>query len=450
MKFIKYIIVALILLTSSIGTVSQVSVTIDECRRDALDYNKSLDLSRMDEDYAKAAVKAARTAYFPKIDGSGSALYMPDFDGVAMPGFTLPTTEEAMAGHFAGTSGVDFPGYDLGMDDLQVYMAGVTAEQVVYAGGQVRRGNEMAQRGADIAREALNLTRSEVKHAVDKAFWSLYLVQQQVEVTESHVDALTTLEDQLKTQYHLGIIPRSEKLKVSVKRTEADLQLVEIKNMLNITSMNLARLTGRSLNEPLRASVSNDEVTESYEEVDFSSDFSYRSELEILSQKKEIARLERQSVLGEYLPQIGVNVGYRYIHVPDLTSGDWNITIGAGVSIPIFHWREKKHRTDMARISEKQAAIKLSDTEDQIALEVEQSRQSLDAGFDRVEVAKLNLEQAKETYSEVEISYDAGLNNITDLLNAQVGLQRASAMLVEARANLEILKSAYLKALGTL
>ncbi len=431
---------------------AQTAVTLEECHRDALAYNKSLDIARMDMDYAETAIKAARTAYFPKVDGSASALFLPDFEGISFAGFTLPTTEEAQAGNFSGSSGVDVPGFDLGMSDLQLYMAGVSVEQPLFAGGRIRLANQKAERGADIAREALSLSRAEVLHGTNSAFWSLVAVQEQVSVLEGHVEALDSLEDQLRVQFELGIVPRSEMLKVSVQRNEAKLRMVEVHNLLNLTGMNLARLTGRDLDEPLRAVAESDaEVPlESFMSIAFDEDISRRPELQMLKQKHEMARLERLSIQGEYLPQVGVNMEYRYLRVPDLMSGSWNLTLGAGVSMPIIHWRERKHRTDMARIDEMKHEAKLYDARDQVAVEVRQNRLNMQASAQSIEVAQINIEQAKETLSEVELSFEAGLNTVTDLLNARVAYQRAAASLAEARANLEILKSAYLKSIGLL
>lgn len=453
MRFSHYILLITGTLLIPILTVTaQTVVTLEECHRDALDYNKSLDLARMDMDYAETAIKAARTSYFPKVDGSASALFLPDFDGISFAGFTLPTTEEAQAGNFSGTSGVDVPGFDLGMSDLQLYMAGVSVEQPLFAGGRIRLANQKAQRGADIAREALNLTRAEILHGTDRAFWSLVAVQEQLNVLEGHVEALDALEDQLRVQYELGIIPRSEMLKVSVQRNEAKLRLVEVHNLLNLTGMNLARITGRDLDEPLRA-VAEPEAEvplESVMQTALDEDFSRRPEFQMLKQQHEIARLERLSIQGEYLPQVGVNMEYRYLRVPDLMSGSWNLTLGAGVSMPIIHWRERKHRTDMAKIDEMKYETKLYDARDQMAVEVRQNRLNMQSGAQRIEVAQISIEQAAETLSEVELSFEAGLNTVTDLLNARVAYQRAAAFLAEARANLEILKSAYLKSVGLL
>lgn len=441
-----------LLFLQTLFALSQVPVNLEECRTEALEYNKSLDAARLDVKYAEAAIKAARTSYLPKIEGSGSMMYIPDLDGFSMPGFFLPTaesTEAAALGNYTGTSDVYFPGFKMNMDDLKLYMAEISAEQPVYAGGRIRLANKKAQLGTDLAKQALNLTRSEVVFGVDQAFWSLVAVQEQVEVMKRYLTALDSLESELTIHYNLGLLARSELLKVTVQRNETRLKLVEVNNMLHLTSMNLALLTGRPLDVLLMAVPrENDKLNVSG--ISNPLNFSLRPELRILEYQREIAYLDQKSVEGEYLPQIGLSLGYRYIKVPDLVSGKWNLSAGAGISIPIVHWREKKHRTDMARIKWMKSETELKDAQNKMSVEVQQNRFNLDSGLEKVNIAAKNLEQAEETLAEVTISYNVGINSITDLLNAQAAHQRAVASFSESKANLEILKSAYLKSLGVL
>ncbi len=340
----------------------------------------------------------------------------------------------------------------MGMNDLEVYMGGVTAEQAIYAGGRISNANKIAKSNAEITREALNLTRAETIHGTNRSFWSLIAIQEQVKVLKQYTEALDSLEAQVKASYDQGLVAKSELLKITVKYNEAQLAEVEIKNAMRIAGMNLARLTGRSLDEPLVAETKSDSTSSAQKAINtyLGENFSSRPELKILQQQRKLASLEKSSLKGEYLPQIGINGGYRYIEVPDLMPGSWSLTLGAGVSIPVFHWGERKHRLEMARINEMKIESKLSDTHDEISLEVKQKRFDVETAEEKVKIAHQNLEQAEEALSEVESSYNAGINTITDLLNAKTGRQRAAATLVEAKAALEIQRSAYLKAVGSL
>ncbi len=83
----REIFISLSLIAGILPATSQTRVTLEECRSDALEYNKSLDMARMDVKYAEEAVKVARTSYFPAVDASGTFMYLPDFEGISIPGF---------------------------------------------------------------------------------------------------------------------------------------------------------------------------------------------------------------------------------------------------------------------------------------------------------------------------------------------------------------------------
>ncbi len=447
----RYIVLLLSLIIIN-NLPSQTQVYLWECRKDAVEFNKSLDMARMDVRYANAAVKAARTAYLPKVSGTGSMMYMPEIDDFSIPGFFLPTAENSEAasmGNYSGTSDVYFPGFQMDMSVIKLYMAELSVEQPIYAGGQVRLANKKAQKGLELAQQALNLKQSEIIFGVDRTFWSLVAIQEQSVAINRYIIALDSLASDLSSYYTLNLIPKSELLKVKVQLDEAKIKQLEVDNMLKITSMNLALLTGRKLDVFLLAvpgSIGADNGNNFNKNLDFSS----RPELKILEYQKDLAGLDKKSVKGEYLPQIGLNVGYQYIKVANLYDGGWNFSAGAGVSIPLIHWREKKYRTNMAHIKFLKTEAELSGYRDKVNLEVQQSLLNLETGLEKVELAKDNLTQAEETLSEVKLSFEGGINSITDLLTAQASHQRAIANLTEARANLEILKSAYLKSIGLL
>jgi outer membrane protein TolC len=103
-----------------------------------------------------------------------------------------------------------------------------------------------------------------------------------------------------------------------------------------------------------------------------------------------------------------------------------------------------------AEISEQMAKLNLQNNRELINLEISQAWLKLQEGIEKIRLARKNLDEAVESLSEVEISYNAGLNTISDLLNARVAHQRAEASLIKAQSDYHILKSAWLKAAGQL
>ena len=114
---------------------------------------------------------------------------------ISVPGFFLPTANSATeaANHqYSGESNVYFPGIDLETKNLTIYQTQIAAKQALFAGGQVRNANKMANEAVAIADQATALTTSEVVLNTDQAFWQLVSIQEQVKVAEHYVTMLFT------------------------------------------------------------------------------------------------------------------------------------------------------------------------------------------------------------------------------------------------------------------
>ncbi|MBZ4676789.1 MAG: Outer Membrane Efflux Protein [Anaerophaga sp.] len=405
---------------------SQTPVTLDECRKEALENNKRIQSSVLEVQKAEASVKEARTAYLPAIDGSANAMYIPDLEELKQFGFEK--------------------------ENLELYQAQFSAQLPLYAGGKVRLSNQMAKRGVAIAEEAKEKQRAEIIMKTDEVYWNLVAMQEQEKVVERFTEALDSLEEQLQASYELGLVPKSELLKVTVQKNEAEVTAMEVKNAVRLLQMKLAQIIGRPLEEPLLA-ISKPGFPEATDMPDVPGDTfeaGNRPEIKILENQVEMAQMETKVTRADYLPQLGAQVSYGYLDVPDIASGSWQLNAGAQLSIPIIHWREKKHKMNKAEISEQMAKLNLQNNRELINLEISQAWLKLQEGIEKIRLARKNLDEAVESLSEVEISYNAGLNTISDLLNARVAHQRAEASLIKAQSDYHILKSAWLKAAGQL
>ena len=190
--------------------------------------------------------KAAKTAYLPSLSANASISYMPGLDDVSMPGGFLKTAEsveEAQKGNFTGDSDVWMPGFQLPLGNLAIIMGDFTLSQAVYAGGKIKYTNKQAASGVDISAYAFDLKYAEIIEQTDQAYWNVISIQANIELAEKYIEMLTELEDQMNEMYNVGLTPASEKLKVSVQKNEAELNLIKAKNGLRIAKMYLNHLS---------------------------------------------------------------------------------------------------------------------------------------------------------------------------------------------------------------
>nr|WP_321408275.1 TolC family protein [uncultured Carboxylicivirga sp.] len=447
MKFRNiYILIGLLFVSMVNG---QEVMTISKARSMALEYNRTLKVADLKQMEAVSKQKEARTNYLPMIDGTGTLMYLPDMENIEIPGFFLPSADED--GNITGNSDAYFPGMALETEGLRLYQAQVAAAIPIYAGGQIRYGNKMADKGVEIASQNFQLKSDEVILNTDNIYWQMVALKENLKVADKYVEMLDSLQSQLQTMYEVGLTPKSEYLKVSVQKNEAKLNLIKVRNGYKLIQMNLCQQIGLPLNTELEISES---LQDDPELLNVSNSLTMalenRNELKMLDGQVEIVELQKKSLAGSYLPQLGAQVSYGYMDLPTLSTSRTMTQVNAQLSIPLIHWRERKHKMDAIRYQKQQAQLQLDDTKELVQLEVQQYMLNLVEAYESIVLAKSAKEEAEESLEEVSLSYEAGLNSTTDLLNAQASWQKAQANLLKALAEYEIAKTSYYKGIGQL
>jgi outer membrane protein len=446
MQKTKILMLALMLTGMAFPLLAQNQMSLEECRQQALKSNKALKKSFYQQEEALANQKLAKTAYFPKISASSSLIYSPDFKGISMPGYFLPTAESAAAanaGNFSGESNVWMSGISLDMDALTFVNTSVEMQMPVYAGGQIRNANKQANLGVGIAAKATQMTRAEVIEKTDRAYWNLIALAEQTQLAKSYVEMLTEFESQMEAMFELGLSPLSEKLKVSVQKNQAELNLIKAENGLKLSRMVMNQVLGLSLDRDFAAA---DSLQMDVAMPDVSKQAStlanQRPEIQILDARVQISEYDRKIASAEFLPQFGVSASYSNFYVKDIIEeNNWNPQIAAQLSIPIFHWREGKHKRQAALMKIRQAEAELDETRDMILLEIAQCKLALNEALQTIHVARQNVSETEEALSEIQSSFELELCTTTDVLNAQTQWQQARFGLIRALADFEILKT---------
>ncbi len=453
---LKYLVGTVVILTMFLGTAfAQKVMTLEECRQQAVEYNKELKNAALQNKEAQVNQKVARTAYLPALSGTMSLMHRPNMDAISLPGYFLPTAdseEDALNGDFSGTSDVWKPGTNIDINSITLLNSGITVQQPVYVGGKIRYSNKQADAGVEIAGYALNLKYSEVIENTDNAFWTVATVEENIKIAEEYIKMLTELEEQMTAMYEVGLQPASEKLRVSVQKNEAQLNLLKAKNGLRVAKMYLNQTMGQPLDTEIHISydaLADVEILDI--ERNISEAVSNRNEIKILEKQKEISELDAKITRADYLPTVGVSIQYTSYWLKDLYEEvDFQPMLGAQVSVPIFQWGQGKKKQRAAQLKIQQAQTELDNTNELINLEVMRVKIQLEEAYESILLAKNNVAETEESLEETKASFDVGLNTTTDLLNAQAQRQEAKAQLTQAVAQFKTLQTSWERVTGNL
>ncbi len=452
---------------------AQTVLTLEKCREMAVENNKQAAAARLQQQKTAFDLRSVRANFLPKISGYGYYLYSSnnlgyDFKGAYLPTYT-PGTDGSLVPNILtdqfgqpviGADGrpifsqyAAIPPMSLEMKINGLYTVGVRLEQPVYMGGKVRSSYKMARLGVELADLNVQQTRAEVVLKSDEAYWQYVKVCEQLKSAESYRTLVEALEKKVKDAVETGMASRNDLLKVEVRLNEARLLVSKAENGCTLARMNLCHVIGLPLVTKVEASDTfSDDREFSFAEI--AGDISDRPEYKLLDRDVALKEQRERFVRSEFLPQLGVAVTYGYSHGLNLGGDPLLASAGvsgvASLSVPIFHWGEGRNKVRSARADTELSRTKQEEMEELMQLEEAKYRFSVNDAVRQVELTRKSLEQAAENLKVSGDQYELGMETLVNYLEAQTQWQKAVTDLIDARAELSLSKTRYLKAVGKL
>ena len=464
-KVLPIVIVCFLMVAGSPATSLQAQklITPELSREMALENNKQMVIAAGKREMASYEVKAYRANFLPKITATGNYLFTTASLEKTIPPLYLPTYVPDGGGQLVpniltSMDGVPlfkeyafFPGMELSLKPNNTYIAGLSLEQPLYAGGKISAAYRMARVGQEMAQLNEAKTRAEVILDADEAYWTYVETLELEKTARAYRELLTQLQRDVENGLNAGMVPRNDLLKVQVKVNEADLQLMRAENGVRLSRMNLCHVIGLPLNSEV--AVDNTPVSTGLVEVPLP-DLASRPDYGLLSEQITLKELQTDLEKSDFLPRVGIAGNMGYANGLELNGNKLldhtAFSAVVSVSIPLFHWGEGRNKVRAAESEERMAALQREELEEKMNLEIEQSLQAYNESQAQVILTTRSLGQAEENLRESSDRYETGLETLSGLLEAQTMWQQAHAELVRARSAARIAETRYLKAAGRL
>ena len=434
------------------GVKGQEVLTLQDCREMALQYNKQMAAAVKQTQGARYMQKSFKGNFFPNFSAYANDMYGSMDGTLGIPGGNLPvfipvTPEVKIPIGFAY-----FPGIELNLKMKNVFMGGVMMEQPLYMGGKILAAYKMSKIGVQTSRLNERLTASEVILETENAYALLVKAKEMQKVATTYNTLLKELMKVVESAHKHGLKPKNDVLKVQVKLNESELSIRKAENACRLSTMNLCHLIGKPLTSQL-------EIDGEYPHVNVSSDenlatITDRPEYAMLDKKVELAKQEVKLQRSELLPKVGVRGSYDYVNGLKVNEqklfdkGSFSVMLN--VTVPIFHFGERYNKVRASKIKLEQARLQQSDLNEKMMLELTQTENNLDEAKLEAELADRSLDQAAENQRVSRSQYEAGLETLSDHLEAQALWQQAYATQVDAHFQLYLQYVKYLKASGRL
>lgn len=400
--------------------------SLDECISEAVRNN--LTLRNADNEIAMATEqrKEALTKYFPTVSAVGGGFIankgMLEMD---LGGMTMSLAKDG-------------------------WVAGVTAMQPVFAGGQIINSNKLAKVGEDAARLQRGLSENEVRLNTEQYYWQLVQLKENLRTLDLLDRQLERVRQDAQNAVDAGVRNRNDLLQVQLRQNEVKASRIQVENAISTVKDLLAQVmghAGESIEVESRI-VSDYPMPESPQQIFQSAESSLfqTNEYQLLGKQIEASNLQYKLAVGKNLPSVAVGGGYLYNNVMDKSQ---NRLMGmVTVSVPISSWWGGSHDMKRRKLQVESAENEKRDKSELLVVKMRKAWNDLTDAYRQVAIAQESIMQSEENLRLNTDYYQTGTATMSDLLDAQSLFQQSRDKYVESFTDYEVKKREYLQATG--
>ncbi|MGN0234198.1 MAG: TolC family protein [Bacteroidaceae bacterium] len=429
----SYIIILLFSLMA-LPAVSE-TLTVEACRQMALEHNHARQSAAFSTTQALHTQKSVWAQFFPSLSLEAGVAYDTGDGTMGIDGGMLPVGTMDVTGFVPSGSLAYFPGVNIKYDINTLFSGSLLLKQPLYMGGKIRASYQMSKMAVELYRQGERKTEAEVLQSVDDAYAKVVKAREMVLVAQRYKALLEELDRNVESAVRHGLSMRNDRLKVGVRLDEVELQLRKAENAHRLACMNLCHVTGMPLDTQLDVSAEYPQ-TELHEAVQ-TSDVSLRPESAMLDYQTRIASEQVRVARSDMLPSLSLMAKYGYTNGFEVNGrrllDGWNFGGGVTLSVPLYHFGTNTQKVKAAKVKLQMAQEEQADKREMMLLELQQAANNLDEARLEVTLAENSLVQAEENMQVSQKQYQAGMETLSDCLEAQAAWQKANENLINAQ-----------------
>ena len=333
------------------------------------------------------------------------------------------------------------------------YGPSISATQPIFAGGALMANLDHAQANDLRAQADLENTKQETIVRVQLSYFGVLKANELLAVARDYLQSTEEHLVSARKKVEAGLRSRSEILRWEVQKAEAESQVLQAENRLEIAKT--------ALNEVMGVELSGEYTLAPVEELEVSvpptlaeqTDLALRRHpgLRVAEASVEVANAQSHIARSNFVPKLSLAYNYRW-EANDTFAFDsikqWSLSVVA--TIPIFNSFRDYASYQQARKTTQQMESLSEEYKRLLALQVKQASLSLETAQKRVNITEKARAEADENYRIVKNSYEVGLASNLDYLDAQDARNTARWNFIDARYDYLLSKTALARAMGVL
>ncbi|EHQ28882.1 TolC family protein [Mucilaginibacter paludis] len=404
-------------------------VSLEQSKQAALAYSNAIKNGQLSISSAEAGLKAAKANYLPSVSGTGVALY--GFKDIvpAIPGLLNKGISNIYTGALMGT-------------------------QSIYAGGKIVTSNQLAALQVETSKILARQSADSVLLLTEQKYWNIVNLQEQSKTIKANETLLNSILKIQKDMLASGLVARNDLLKVKVQLSQLMVNKSKLNNGRMLALFDFSVYTGMpfdslmvmqdTLNKavnPVLPGINPDTVLSNIN--------SYR----LLALQVKSSSLQTRLTKADNLPSLSVGLSASQLgSFNGAFSSSFTPLAFGTLSIPISEnlWGGNRQKVKQRKLSEQVARNNLRDGSNQLQVGILKYWYDLKDALTQISYAKDNLVQAEENLKVNHDNYKAGLNSVSDVLDAQAAYQQAEVTLNTALTDFQAKKAAYDYATGNI
>ena len=453
-------LISLIVCSVCCGVVTAQTYSLQQLKDSALHNNIAIRNARHSIDAAQQQRKEAFTKYFPNVSGTG--FWFNANKGMAQKELNL---SEQIPPEIGTTLALLLPAETLAAlgSPINISMmkngtiAGLTAVQPVFAGGQIINGNRLAKVGEDVSRLQLQLSENEVEKQTELYYWQLVSLQEKMKTIEAVQALLADIYKDVEVAVRAGVAMRNDMLQVQLRQNDVESQKLKIQNGISIVRLLLGQYAGLCPSPAHKGEGSTytfEVEVANLDQQDYSLPYLNREgpevgilpEYQLLQKQVEATNLQHKMEIGKNLPTVGVGAGYNYHNLLD--NNHSFAMVFATVSVPISDWWGGSHAIKRKKIEQQKAVEQLADNSELLKIRMQKAWNDVEESRQQLQIAQHSIEQSEENLRLNRNYYRAGTSKMSDLLEAQLLYQQSLDRRTDAYADYQNKLLEYRQATG--
>jgi outer membrane protein TolC len=449
-----------------------VAVSLSAAIEGALSRSEEVGVARAQVSAARARLATARRSLLPQV--SGTFAFTKTFASVfdTGDGFTLPDSlqfrpdptrplEERVAyleeaAPLAATQALGGLFSDLPFGRENMYIGSLSGSQVLFAGGRIMGGIQIADAALSAAESQLEAERSSVRLQVRSAYYGAVVAREFRAIAAAAVEQAAEFLAEERLRLEAGRASELDVLRAEVSLENLRPQLIEAENASELASLNLKRLVNLPLDAALELTTDLDvPPAAALETPELAPEFLAQQEAALSAAERAVA-ISRQQVgvaRSSFLPTVALQMNYAQQSYPSEVFGfdadwrtDWTATVA--VSWPLFQGAQRFAQLAEARAGTDRARLQLDQLREAVALQRRQALGEKRRAGAQIAARRRTVEQAERVYDLVVLQYEEGLATQLEVSQARLGLLQARTNLARALSDFYTAEAGLAMSLG--